>query len=153
MGVACRRHPLPRPELKSQIGYSHACYSFRHQMVWPILCVHDKKLSEITVYCGSLTLAQPRKLFFISRSLSIISDSVVPPVALLEITELTSILHAHQMHREANLQNGTASESHEYIPFLLVPDGAISLGDFVRVHQFLKAGQHFVIRVNGFGEG
>lgn len=105
-----------------------------------LLYIHAKKLSKITVYYGSLASAHPRKLFFISRSLSMIAGSVVPPVALLEITELASILHTHRTHREVNLPNGIASESHEEIPFLLVPDGAISLGDFVGVHQFLKAG-------------
>ena len=69
-----------------------------------------------------------------------IADSVVTSVALLETTELASILHIHRTHREVKLPNGVAFESHEYVPFLLVPDGAISLGDFVRVHQFLKAG-------------
>ena len=79
-----------------------------------------------------------------------IADSVVPFVALLEVTAHINI---HPTHREANLPNGVTPEPHEYVPFLLVSDGAVSLSDFVRIYQFLEAGQGFIIRVNRFGEG
>ena len=42
-----------------------------------------QKSGRITVYYGPLALVQPRKLFFISRSASMIADSVVLFVALL----------------------------------------------------------------------
>lgn len=56
-------------------------------------------------------------------------------------------------HRKVNSPNDIGFEPHEHIPFLLVSDGAVSLGNFVGVHQFLKARQGFVIRVDGFAEG
>ena len=79
-----------------------------------------------------------------------IADSVVPFVALLEVT---ARINTHPTHREANLPNGVAPEPHEYVPFLLVSNGAVSLGDFVRIHQLLEASQGFIVRVNRFGEG
>ena len=82
-----------------------------------------------------------------------IADSVVSLVVSLEIMWLASTLHVRWTHQEANLPNGVASEPHEYIPFLLVPNCAISLGDFVRIHYFLEASQRLVVWLDGFGEG
>ena len=64
-----------------------------------------------------------------------------------------SILHGHRTHRKVNSPNDIGSKPHEHIPFLLVSDGAVSLGNFMGVHQFLKTRQGFVVRVDEFGEG
>ena len=52
-----------------------------------------------------------------------------------------------------NSPDGIGSNPHEYIPFLLVSDGAVSLGDFVRVHQLLEARQGRIVRVERSGKG
>ena len=49
-------------------------------------------------------------------------------------------------------QDGVGSKPHEHIPFLLVSDGTISLGNFVGIYQFLEAHQGYVVRVDGFDE-
>ena len=62
------------------------------------------------------------------------------------------ITHGHWI-RKTNSPNCVGSKPHEHIPFLLVSDGSVSLGNFVRVHQFLKAHKGFVVWVDRLGEG
>lgn len=69
------------------------------------------------------------------------------------VNDATRIDPPRPPDRKVNSPNGIGSESHEHIPFLLIPDGTVSLGDLMGVHQFLKTGQRSVVRVDEFGKG
>ena len=72
----------------------------------------------------------PRKLFFMLRSLDIILDGSVSPVAFLRMWLVTiSVLAPFQLLYEF------AMGSHKYVPLLLVANGRFSGGHWRRRHQ------------------
>lgn len=140
--MACWRHPLRRPGPKSRSeSHSHGTTALSlSNMKTDIMRTRqgverNYSLLRLSAFLSATKIVLHVTKFIHNRRLG----GTVCGFATRMQDEST--LYVHRTWREANLPNrvDVASEPHEHIPFLLVCDGTISLGNFFRVHYFLEA--------------